>query len=77
MKNKMSVLHPQSSAACILLRNHTGKGYVAGVEFPGDTIRKAIDKLFALGFLADINNRMIVTRAGQAYLSAHHLDITA
>lgn len=66
-------LDPKSKAATILLRNHTRTGYCAGPEFPGATIRRAIDKLYSLGYLADKEERMVVTPAGRNYLNANHL----
>ena len=72
----MKPLDPKSKAATILFRKHTGAGYSAGPEFPGDTIRKAINQLFALGYLGEsAQGRMIVTAAGRAYLDSHHLEI--
>jgi len=69
-------LDPKSKAATILFRNHTGDGYSAGPEFPGDTIRKAINQLFALEYLGESpQGRMSVTTGGRAYLKSHHLEI--
>lgn len=68
-------LNPQSKAATILMRNHIGTGYCAGPEFPGATIRMSIDKLYSLGFMADVNDRMIVTQQGKEYLQVNHLSI--
>ena len=69
----MKTLDPKSSAATLLLRNHTGDGYCAGPEFPGATIRHGIDKLFALGYLA--GGGMTITAAGHEYLGRNHLSI--
>jgi hypothetical protein len=66
-------LDPKSKAATILLRNHTRTGYCAGPEFPGATIRQAIDKLYSLGYLADEGEKMVVTSTGRDYLNANHL----
>lgn len=72
----MRPLDPKSKAATLLLRRHTGAGYSAGPEFPGDTIRKGIGKLYALKYLADDSQgRIVITAAGRDYLSAHHLEI--
>lgn len=73
----MKTLDPKSKAATLLLRMHLNIGYSAGPEFPGATIRKGIDKLFALGHLEnDANDRMAITKSGHQYLKENHLQIT-
>lgn len=75
---KMSTLRTNTTAATLLLRNSIGKGYMSGPEFPGDTIRKGINKLYKIGFLADSEDgRMVITRAGKDYLLSNHLQIKA
>lgn len=73
---KETILDPKSKAATILLRNHLGKGYSAGPEFPGDTIRKAIDKLYNLEYLETTpSGKMQITKEGRQYLNSNHLAI--
>lgn len=73
-RKRASQLDVKSSAATILLRCHLGQGYSAGPEFPGATIRKAIDKLFSFGYLGeDTHGRMFITNEGRDYLNKNHL----
>ena len=68
------MLAPTSSAARLLHYQHIGRGWCAGPEFPGATVRHAIDKLIRLGYWDyTLENR--VTPSGRAYLDAHHLSI--
>ena len=73
----MQNLKTTSKAATILLRQYLGKGYCAGAEFPGATIRQGIDKLYKVGFLKTdaTTKKMMITDDGQAYLNANHLRI--
>lgn len=70
----MKPLDPRSKEATLLHRYYTGAGFCAGPEFPGDTIRKAIDSLYLRGYLQG-HERVSVSEAGKAWLSAHHLEI--
>lgn len=73
----MRPLDPKSRAATLLLRRKIGMGYSAGPEFPGNTIRKSIDKLYKLELLADdAEGRMVITPKGEAYLDENHLIIS-
>lgn len=69
-------LDPKSKAASILLRQSLNMGYAAGPDFPGDTIRRGIDRLYKLGMLADdAGGRIVITAAGLNYLQTNHLTI--
>lgn len=70
-------LDPKSRAATLLLRRKLNIGYSAGPEFPGDTIRKALDLHFNLGYVAeDERGAVVITEAGDAFLKANHLAIS-
>lgn len=68
-------LNATDSAARILHRLYIGKGFCAGPDFPGNTIRKAFAKLEKVGALAVINQRFAITSAGRDWLHANHLNI--
>lgn len=73
----MKLLDVKSKAATLLLRNYIGMGYCAGKEFPGQTIRLGLEKLYKIGYLADdLNGRMIITDSGKAYIKENHIKIS-
>ena len=69
-------LNPNESAATILQRVFIGKGYCAGPQFPGDTIRKAFAKLEKIGALSvSERGNFVVTPEGKDWLFTNHLNI--
>lgn len=66
-----AILDPVSKGADILFRISIGMGYKVGAEFPGDTIRKSLEKLYKLGLLEDINNRMVITQKAKDYIGEY------
>lgn len=67
------LLDAKERCASLLLDLHLNRGFCAGSFYPGDTIRKAFNKLERLGMLNKSTN--IPSEAGVNFLRAHHITI--